>query len=122
FGVVPPGVDADPSAALRPGKDFVSSGGYVLSGTTDNGLELTANDRYWAGVPAIRTIDLVADLGGKGSVDAFSAGDLDYAPVPGIDARCLAYDERRGPQLRQVGSLAVDYYGFAASKPPFDDP
>ena len=81
FGVVPPGVDADPGPALRPGKDFVSSGGYVLSGTTDDGLELTANDRYWAGKPAITTIDLVADLGGKGSVDAFSAGDLDYAPV-----------------------------------------
>jgi len=74
FGVVPPGVDGDPSTALRPGKDFVSSGGYVLSGTTDNGLELTASDRYWAGKPAITTIDLVADLGGRGSVDAFSAG------------------------------------------------
>ena len=29
FGVVPPGVDGDPAAALRPGKDFVASGGYV---------------------------------------------------------------------------------------------
>jgi oligopeptide transport system substrate-binding protein len=122
FGVVPPGVDDEPSAALRPGKDFVSSGGYVLSGTTDNGLELTANDRYWAGKPAITTIDLVADLGGRGSVDAFSAGDLDYAPVPSIDASWLAYDETLGPQLREVGSLAVEYYGFDASKPPFDDP
>ena len=122
FGVVPPGVDADPSPALRPGKDFVASGGYVLSGTNGTGLELTANDRYWAGKPAISTIDLVADLGGRGSVDAFSAGDLDYAPVPDIDASWLAYDDKLGPQLRQVGSLAVQYYGFETSKPPFDDP
>ena len=42
--------------------------------------------------------------------------------MAGIDASWLAYDEKLGPQLRQVGSLAVDYYGFDASKPPFDDP
>jgi ABC-type transport system substrate-binding protein len=122
FAVVPPGLDSDPAAALRPGKDFVSSGGYVLSGTTSDGLELTANDRYWAGKPAITTIDLVSDLGGRGTVDAFSAGDLDYAPVAGIDASWLAYDEKLGPELREVGSLAVQYYGFDAAKPPFDDP
>ncbi|MFL5675522.1 MAG: ABC transporter substrate-binding protein [Chloroflexota bacterium] len=122
FGVVPPGVDGDPEPALRPGKDFVASGGYVLSGTTDGGLELTANDHYWAGKPAVTTIDLIADLGGRGSVEAFSAGDLDYAPVSDIDASWLAYDDKLGSQLRQVGSLAVQYYGFDTTKPPFDDP
>jgi oligopeptide transport system substrate-binding protein len=122
FGVVPPGVDDDPAPALRPGKDFVSSGGYVLSGTTDGGLELTANDRYWAGRPAVSTIELVGDLGGRSTVDAFVAGDLDYAPVFGIDATWLAYDEELGPQLREVGSLAVQYFGFDATRPPFDDP
>ncbi len=112
FGVVPPSVSANPTAALAPGKDFVASGGYVLSGKTDTGLELTANPRYWAGKPAITTIDLVGDLGGRGAVDAFTAGDIDYAPVPGIDASWLAYDETLGPQLRQVDSLSVQYYGF----------
>ena len=34
FGVVPPGV-GEARRPLTPGKDFVSSGGYVLSGTTD---------------------------------------------------------------------------------------
>ena len=122
FGVVPPGVDDDPEPALRPGKDFVASGGYILSGTTDDGLELTANDRYWAGRPAITTIELVGDLGGRGAVDAFSAGDLDYAGVFDIDATWLAYDETLGPQLRQVDSLSLQYYGFDTTKPPFDDP
>jgi oligopeptide transport system substrate-binding protein len=122
FGVVPPGVSDDPGRALQPGPSFVSSGGYVLTGTTADGLELTANDRYWAGRPAVTTIDLVADLGGRGSVDAFSAGDLDYAPVFGIDATWLAYDETLGPQLRLVGSLSTEYFGFDTSKPPFDDP
>ena len=59
FGVVPPGVDDDPGPALAPGEDFVASGGYVLSGTTSNGLELTANDHYWAGKPEVSKIELV---------------------------------------------------------------
>jgi oligopeptide transport system substrate-binding protein len=120
FAVVPPGVGTDP-AALDPGASFVASGGYVLSGTTDSGLTLTANAHYWAGRPAIGTIELVGDLGGRSEVDAFQAGELDYAPVSGADATWLAYDKTLGPQLRQVGSLSVQYYGFDTSRPPFDD-
>ncbi len=100
----------------------MASGGYILSGGSDSGLTLTANPEYWAGKPAITTIELVGDLGGRGSVDAFSAGDVDYAPVFSIDATWLAYDETLGPQLRLVDSLSVQYYGFETSKPPFDDP
>ena len=92
FSVVPPGV-GEGAAALTPGKDFVASGGYTLSGETASGLTLTANPRYWAGKPAVTTIELVGDLGGKGPVDAFAAGDLDYTSVFGIDATWLAYDE-----------------------------
>ncbi len=121
FSVVPPGIDTDPGV-LVPGRGFVASGGYILSGGTDSSLTLTANPNYWAGKPAITTIELVGDLGGRGSVDAFSAGDLDYAPVSSIDATWLAYDETLGPQLRLVDSLSVQYYGFETSKPPFDDP
>ena len=98
-----------------------TSGGYTLSGETDTGLTLTANPHYWAGTPAIKTIELVGDLGGRAPVDAFAAGDLDYTPVSGIDATWVGYDETLGPQLRQVDSLSVEYYGFETSKPPFDD-
>jgi oligopeptide transport system substrate-binding protein len=121
FSVVPPGVGSDPTSALRPGTGFVASGGYTLASATADGLELKANPHYWAGTPAVSTIDLVADLGGKGSVDAFSAGDLDYAPVAGIDATWLAYDKTLGPQLRLVQSLSVQYYGFDTRTAPFDD-
>jgi oligopeptide transport system substrate-binding protein len=120
FAVVPPGVGTDP-AALRPGASFVASGGYVLTGTTDTGLTLTANPRYWAGQPAIGTIELVGDLGGRSEVDAFQANELDYAPLNGADATWIAYDKTLGPQLRQVASLSVEYYGFDTSRPPFDD-
>ena len=120
FSVVPPGIGSG-SAALAAGPGFVASGGYTLSGETDTGLTLTANPHYWAGTPAIKTIELVGDLGGRAPVDAFAAGDLDYTPVSGIDATWVGYDETLGPQLRQVDSLSVEYYGFETSKPPFDD-
>jgi oligopeptide transport system substrate-binding protein len=120
FAVVPPGVGTDP-AALDPGSSFVASGGYMLSGTTDTGLTLTANPHYWAGEPRIRTIELVGDLGGRSEVDAFQANELDYAPLNGADATWIAYDRTLGPQLREVASLSTEYYGFDTSRPPFDD-
>ena len=120
FGVVPPGVGVDP-AAMAPDDGFVASGGYRLTGSTESGLLLTANERYWAGVPAIGSIELVGDLGGRSEVAAFEADELDYAPIGGFDATWIAYDEDLGPQLREVGSLSVTYYGFDATRPPFDD-
>jgi oligopeptide transport system substrate-binding protein len=120
FAVVPPGLGND-AAALEPGPSFVASGGYVLSGATASGLTLSANPHYWAGPPAIGTIELVDDLGGRSEVDAFQANELDYAPLNGADATWIAYDRTLGPQLRQVASLSVQYYGFDTSKPPFDD-
>ena len=120
FAVVPPGVGKDP-AALEPGESFVASGGYLLSGASATGLTLSANPHYWAGQPAIGSIELVGGLGGRNEVDAFESNDLDYAPLNGADASWIAYDKTLGPQLRQVGSLSVTYYGFDTTRPPFDD-
>ena len=120
FSVVPPGV-ATSATALTPGPGFVGSGGYTMTARTATEMTLTANPHYWAGKPAITTIDLITDLGGRDPVTAFSAGDLDYTAVPGIGATWLAYDKDLGPQLRLVGSLAVQYYGFDARHAPFND-
>lgn len=120
FSVVPPGIAAG-AAALAAGPGFVGSGGYTLTAQTATEMTLTANRHYWAGKPAITTIDLITDLGGRDPITAFSAGDLDYTVVSGIDATWLAYDKDLGPQLRLVGSLAVQYYGFDARHAPFND-
>ena len=64
FGIVPRGVGDGP-AALRPGDGFVASGGYVLAEEDDTSLTLKANPHYWAGPPAIATIELVEDIGGR---------------------------------------------------------
>jgi len=120
FAIVPPSLDQGP-AALTPGKGFVGSGGYVLTAETDTESTLTANDRYWAGRPAIGTVELVHDIGGRSSVAAFEAGDLDLTGVSPFDATWLAYDDTIGPLLRRTDDLSLQYYGFDTSRPPFDD-
>jgi ABC-type oligopeptide transport system substrate-binding subunit len=120
FAIVPPGVGSA-AAALRPGRDFVASGGYVLSGSTATALSLTANPRYWSGTPAISKIELVGDLGGRSQVEAFENDELDYTGVSPVDASWIAYDETLGPQLRKVASLSLQFYGFDTTEPPFDD-
>jgi oligopeptide transport system substrate-binding protein len=120
FAVVPPGVGTDPGALL-PGDGFVASGGYVLTDAGEHSLTLTANTHYWAGTPAVGSIELIGDLEGRSEVAAFENGEVDYAPISGFDAAWIAYDATLGPQLRQVGSLSVQYYGFDVRRPPFDD-
>jgi len=120
LAVVPPTVGRD-AAALQPGSGFVASGGYVLAGSTADGLRLAANERYWAGPPAIGEVTLVSDIGGRSSVDVFAAGELDWAPVAEFDASWLAFDPDLGPSLRRWADLAVTYYGFETRRPPFDD-
>lgn len=119
FAVIPPGVGDDPSALLPSG--FVGSGAYNLSAISEEVTTLTANERYWAGPPPIPTVELVHDLGGRSPVAAFEEGDVDLTSVFGIDATWLAFDEVLGPQLREGGSLATNYYGFDTTRPPFDD-
>ena len=119
FAVVPPGFGerGDPLSA----QDFVGSGAYVLSGLAPDGLVLTANDRYWAGRPAIGTVHIVADLGGRSSVAAYEAGEIDYAPISGFDASWIRYNATLGPDLREEPSLSLEYLGFDTTRPPFDD-
>jgi oligopeptide transport system substrate-binding protein len=117
FGIVPPSVDASSSGAAP----FVGSGAYRLDQRTSSALVLVANEHYWAGVPAIRTARLVFDIGGRSPVEAFSSGELDYAPIGDYDASWIAYDRDLGPRLVADPALATDYYGFDTSRPPFDD-
>jgi oligopeptide transport system substrate-binding protein len=120
FSIVPASIDSGP-ASLDPGASFVSSGGYVLSASTDAKTTLKANDHYWAGRPAIGTIELVHDIGGRSSVAAFEDGDIDLAFIAPFDATWLAYDDTLGPDLRRSNGLSLQYYGFDTTRPPFND-
>lgn len=111
FGIVPSGTPD--------GK--VASGGYVLRSKSDDELVLQANSHYWAGSPAIATVDLVTSLGGKSPLAAFVNGDIDYTGLSGYDAAWIRYDPDLGPSLRSVPSLSLQYVGFDVRQKPFDD-
>jgi ABC-type transport system substrate-binding protein len=119
FAVVPAGIDR--AGGLDPGAGFVGSGGYVLTAVTDTKSTLRANDHYWAGRPAIATVELVHDIGGRSAVAAFEADDIDLTDVSPFDATWIAYDDTLGRLLRRTDGLSLQYYGFDTSRPPFDD-
>jgi ABC-type transport system substrate-binding protein len=119
FGIVPPSVWRDRQAPRGPGD--VVSGGYVVSSASAGELTLTANPHYWAGPPAISTVHLVLDIGGRSPVAAFEAGDLDYTEIAANDASWIMYDPTLGPQLREIPELSLTYLGFDTSEPPFND-
>lgn len=120
FAIVPPGVGRD-ADALRAGSGFVGSGAYRLVGVAGDELTLEANEHYWAGVPAIRTVHLLTTLNGRSPVAAFESGEVDYTSIGDYDASWIRYNRELGPALRQVASLTTTYYGFDATEPPFDD-
>ena len=109
------------AGALSAGRDFVASGAYRLvdEGATDMTLE--ANEHYWAGTPAIRTITLLTGLSGASPVELFESGDVDYVGIGSADAAWIAYDRTLGPRLLTVPAMSTDFYGFDTTRPPFDD-
>ncbi|HEY3333974.1 MAG TPA: peptide ABC transporter substrate-binding protein [Candidatus Limnocylindrales bacterium] len=118
FAVVPAGA-GDGEILPTPGS-FVGSGGYVVKDITADTIVLEANPRYWAGEPAIRTVNMLQDLGGASLVDAFVAGKVDVTPISFTDAGWIGYDRQLGPSLRSDPSLSVTYYGFDTTRAPFD--
>jgi ABC-type oligopeptide transport system substrate-binding subunit len=119
FGVVPASVWRDGGADFGPGG--ATSGGYRVSAATASEITLVANSHYWAGTPALETIHLLLEIGGRSPVAAFEAGDVDYTDISSSDASWIAYDPDLGPRLREVPALAVNYLGFDTTATPFDD-
>jgi oligopeptide transport system substrate-binding protein len=120
LAVVPPSI-ASSYEALAPPTDFVGSGAYLPTAVTATDITFTANPHYWAGPPAISTVDVVTDTGGQDTYQPFEAGTVDYAPVSAEAASWIRYDAEDGPQLVQVPDPSVLYYGFDTRRPPFDD-
>ena len=118
FAIVPTAYGPGPDGQ---GNRGVVSGAYRLDRQLENELILTANEHYWAGAPAIKTVHLITSLAGRSPVQAFEDGDLDYTSIGDYDASWIRYDRTLGPALRTVPSAGLTYFGFDASKPPFDD-
>jgi oligopeptide transport system substrate-binding protein len=103
-----------------PPADIVVSGAYVPTLPSEGVIRLSGNAEYWAGMPPLDVVELVADYGDKSSVDAFQDGTVDYTGVGTFDASWIAYDADLGPQLRQSNDFSLSYYGFDTTSPPFD--
>ena len=119
FAVVPPSAGAQ-EITPDPGT-MVGSGGYTLERVDPDRFVLKANPNYWAGPPAIDTVNMVTTTGGVSGTEAFTGGTLDVTPVGSLDEGWIAYDRTLGPSLRTDPSLSVLYYGFTTTRPPFDD-
>ena len=119
FAIVPPQVWRD-HVDIDTGK-VPSSGAYEVSRTTNSEITLQANSHYWAGAPAVTTVHLLNDIGGRSPVAAFETGDVDYTAIGSADAAWISFDRTLGPQLRLVPSLSLEYLGFTTDRAPFDD-
>jgi oligopeptide transport system substrate-binding protein len=120
LAVVPATIDAAYDSPSLPA-NFVGSGAYLPVREDDSSIRLEANPHYWAGAPAIPTIELITDTAGKPSYQAFEDGDVDYAPVDDYAASWIRSEALLGPQLVEVPNPAVLYYGFDTRHPPFAD-
>ena len=116
--VVPANADATPT--WQTPDAFVGSGPYAVEGIEGTDVVLRANERYVAGPPPIDEVRWVGGIEGS-SVDAFAAGDVDLATVPGWDATWIAYDPELGQRLHAAEPLTVSYFGFNSTSRPFDD-
>ncbi len=119
FAIVPPSA-GDGEIMPAPGS-MVGSGAYTLASMTADTWTLQANPHYWAGKPAVDTVNMLLTINGQSPVDAFSAGTVDVTPISFTDAGWLAYDRQLGPSLREDPSLSVTYYGFETRRGPFAD-
>lgn len=119
FAVVPPAAWRDGRDVFGPGEPV--SGGYRVASVDSTEIVLERNDRYWAGPPAIPTVRLVLDIGGRSPIAAFEADDLDYTSVLSFDAPWIPYDPGLGPQLRETSSLDLTYLALDTTRAPFDD-
>ena len=91
-----------------------------IDGTDGLDLVLRANARYVAGPPPIDEIRWVANIEAN-TVEAFADDQIDLAQVAGWDATWIAYDKALGPRLHVAEPLAISYFGFDTTRPPFDD-
>lgn len=116
--VVPPTADATPDWQSVDG--FVGSGPYVVESLDEDQLLLAANEEYVAGPPPIDEVQWLIRVDSD-SVAAYAEDQVDLAGVGSFTASWIAYDPDFGPALHPAASLNVQYFGFDATRPPFDD-
>ena len=118
FSIVPPGIDDDPPSR-SPARSCRAAATPSRPPTGDD------DPRRQPTLLGRRTADQGGPARpghrGRSPIEDYEAGRLDYLPLGDFDASWIAYDRDLGPDLREVPALAVQYYGFDTTRPPFDD-
>jgi oligopeptide transport system substrate-binding protein len=117
LAVVPEGLDR----TARSPEAIPASGAYRVVEQASDRVRLEANPDHWAGPPALGSVALLTDAGGRSHVGLFQSEVADWTRISPADVPWVRYDRQLGPQLRRSADLAVDFVGFDASRPPFDD-
>jgi len=84
-------------------------------------LTLQANQRYYAGVPAVKTVEFV--LSGGSRLTMYEDDEVDVAGVSVNDIeRVLDSSDPLHSEYLSADMMSVSYLGFNTQKAPFDDP
>ncbi|GAA4976101.1 ABC transporter substrate-binding protein [Kineococcus glutinatus] len=76
------GIDPETDVLEKP----VGTGAYTIGDFKGQAFTLLANDSYWGGAPAVKTIRFPALSGNQAGADAIAAGTIDWqtGPIPDI--------------------------------------
>ena len=121
FPVHTPSLEAHGDSYARPGR-LVTNGAYQLEAWVPGSLiALRRNEFYWnnAGT-AIDAVNYHVMVNNAAELNRYRAGDLHITNTVPADS-FQQVREAYGDQLRVAPYLAVYYYGFNLTKPPFKD-
>ncbi|HVR06906.1 MAG TPA: ABC transporter substrate-binding protein [Thermoanaerobaculia bacterium] len=114
--IVPAG---SPPRILQP----VGTGPYRLAAhQLEKRLVLRAFERYWGGVPSVRTVEFLPLPDHDARVNGLLDGDLDIIEEPSLAAAEHIRAARGYRIARQTQSLGVTYLLLRSDRPPLDDP
>jgi peptide/nickel transport system substrate-binding protein/oligopeptide transport system substrate-binding protein len=86
-------------------------------------MVLLANDLYYAGRPALSTVNIWMGANAIGQLQQYEVGGLELANVPIDDIyRVTDRNNPMSEELQTVPELSVTYLGFNLRQKPFDDP
>ena len=121
FPIHMPSVEEHGDTFARPGS-FVTNGAYQLEAWVPGSLiSLRRNEHYWnnAGT-AIDAVNYHVMVNNMAELNRYRAGDLHITNTVPADSFARVR-EQYPDELRVAPQLAVYYYGFNLTKPPFSD-
>jgi oligopeptide transport system substrate-binding protein len=98
---------------------FGASGPFMMESWTHNSeMVLVPNPNWYGTKPTIAELHLMFGGDPEAAVASYERGDLDTVWVPSTSARRVLDDPNLSPMVKDVPSLAINYYDFATCQNP----